>query len=75
VLPTGRAARHTGGLSAQKFLKVVTWQRAEGEALPALVAATSTISRAEGMAGHARAAEIRLESAGRPVRLARAQEG
>ena len=75
VLPTGRAARHTGGLSAQKFLKVVTWQRAEGEALPALVAATSTISRAEGMAGHARAAEIRLERAGRPVKLARAQEG
>ncbi|MBY6112854.1 histidinol dehydrogenase [Mameliella alba] len=60
VLPTGGAARYTGGLSVHKFLKTVTWQRAEGEALPALARATSVISRAEGMTGHALTAEARL---------------
>ena len=60
VLPTGGAARYTGGLSVHKFLKTVTWQRAQDEALPALAHATSVISRAEGMTGHALAAEARL---------------
>lgn len=62
VLPTGGAARYTGGLSVHKFLKTVTWQRATPEALPALVRATSVISRAEGMVGHALTAEARLET-------------
>lgn len=60
VLPTGGAARYTGGLSVHKFLKTVTWQRATAEALPALARATSVISRAEGMTGHALTAEARL---------------
>lgn len=60
VLPTGGAARYTGGLSVHKFLKTVTWQRATSEALPALAHATSVISRAEGMTGHALTAEARL---------------
>lgn len=60
VLPTGAAARYTGGLSVHKFLKTVTWQRAGAEALPALARATSIISRAEGMVGHAMTAEARL---------------
>lgn len=60
VLPTGGAARYTGGLSVHKFLKTVTWQRARDEALPALAHATSVISRAEGMTGHALTAEARL---------------
>ena len=62
VLPTGGAARYTGGLSVHKFLKTVTWQRATPESLPALVRATSVISRAEGMVGHAITAEARLET-------------
>ncbi|UWQ92793.1 histidinol dehydrogenase [Rhodobacteraceae bacterium M382] len=61
VLPTSRAARYTGGLSAQKFLKTVTWQRVEPEAVGDLARATAAISRAEGMEGHARTADIRLE--------------
>jgi len=60
VLPTSGAARYTGGLSVHKFLKTVTWQRAEAAALPDLARATAVISRHEGMEGHARTAEIRL---------------
>lgn len=73
VLPTGGAARYTGGLSVHKFLKTVTWQRAETEALPALAHATSVISRAEGMVGHAMTAEARL--AGLAPRAAAGNEG
>ncbi len=60
VLPTSRAARYTGGLSVHKFLKTVTWQRVEDAALPDLAQATAVISRAEGMEGHARTADIRM---------------
>ncbi len=61
VLPTGGAARCTGGLSVQKFTKTVTWQRTAPETVPALAEATARISRIEGMVGHAKCAEIRLE--------------
>lgn len=61
VLPTSGAARYTGGLSVHKFLKTVTWQRVDDPALPDLARATATISRAEGMEGHARTADIRLD--------------
>jgi sulfopropanediol 3-dehydrogenase len=60
VLPTSGAARYTGGLSVHKFLKTVTWQTADDVALPDLARATAIISRAEGMEGHARTADIRL---------------
>jgi len=75
VLPTGRAARYTGGLSVHKFLKTVTWQTVDEPALPELARATATISRAEGMEGHARSADIRLANSRPPVRLAANQEG
>ncbi|MBE9639928.1 histidinol dehydrogenase [Salipiger mangrovisoli] len=68
VLPTGGAARHTGGLSVHKFLKCVTWQEAAPEALPDLARASAGISRAEGMEGHARSAEARIVR--RPLRAA-----
>jgi len=38
----------------------VTWQRVEPAALTELARAGATISRIEGMEGHARSAEIRL---------------
>lgn len=60
VLPTSGAARYTGGLSVHKFLKTVTWQSVTAEALPRLAAVTASISRFEGMEGHARTADIRL---------------
>lgn len=61
VLPTSGAARYTGGLSVLKFLKAVTWQEVSPEALRDLAAVTARISRYEGMEGHARSADIRLE--------------
>jgi sulfopropanediol 3-dehydrogenase len=61
VLPTNRAARYTGGLSVQKFTKTVTWQRSDAAAMRHLARTTSEISHLEGMTGHARSAEIRLE--------------
>lgn len=64
VLPTDKAARYTGGLSVHKFLKTVTWQEVNDEALPELVKASSVISREEGMVGHAISAEKRDEHFG-----------
>jgi sulfopropanediol 3-dehydrogenase len=61
VLPTSGAARYTGGLSVHKFLKTVTWQKAEVRAVRELAQVTARISRFEGMEGHARTADIRLE--------------
>jgi len=60
VLPTGGAARYTGGLSVHKFMKTVTWQRAPRDAARPVALATARISRIEGMEGHARTADIRL---------------
>ncbi len=60
VLPTGGAARYTGGLSVHKFLKTVTWQRGTREGTRALAGAVARISRLEGMEGHARTADVRL---------------
>ena len=61
VLPTSGAARYTGGLSVHKFLKTVTWQQVDDRALPDLARVSARISREEGMEGHARSADIRLE--------------
>ncbi len=60
VLPTGGAARYTGGLSVHKFMKTVTWQRSTRAATRAVAEVTARISRLEGMEGHARTADIRL---------------
>jgi sulfopropanediol 3-dehydrogenase len=60
ILPTMRAARYTGGLSVGKFLKAVTWQTMTREANRVIAPVCARISRAEGMEGHARAADIRL---------------
>ncbi len=61
VLPTSGAARYTGGLSVHKYMKLVTWQRATRDAARPVAEATARISRLEGMEGHARTADIRLE--------------
>merc|ERR1712194_595857 len=60
VLPTRGAAKYTGGLNAMKFLKVYTYQHMTKEANRELGAVAARISRAEGMEGHARAADARL---------------
>jgi sulfopropanediol 3-dehydrogenase len=61
VLPTSGSARYTGGLSVHKYMKLVTWQRATREGAKPVAEATARISRLEGMEGHARTADIRLE--------------
>ncbi len=61
ILPTKGAGRYTGGLSASKFIKVVTYQRQTQEATREVGAACARISRNEGMEGHARTGDVRLE--------------
>ena len=61
VLPTSGAARYTGGLSVHKYMKLVTWQRASRDGVKPVAEAAARISRLEGMEGHARTADIRLE--------------
>ncbi len=60
VLPTERAARYTGGLWVGKFIKTVTYQRVADAANAAVAPSAAAISDAEGMAGHAITARIRL---------------
>ena len=61
ILPTKGAARYTGGLSVAKFLKTLTWQHMTREATRRVATATARISRLEGMEGHARTADVRLD--------------
>jgi phosphoribosyl-ATP pyrophosphohydrolase/phosphoribosyl-AMP cyclohydrolase/histidinol dehydrogenase len=61
VLPTGGTARSTGGLSVYTFLRVRTWLRIDDPvAARPLVEDAIWLGRAEGLEGHARAAERRL---------------
>ena len=59
ILPTGRAARYSGGLNALKFVKQLTWQELTSEAGHAEAGVAARISRLEGMEGHARSADLR----------------
>lgn len=57
TLPTGGAARFSGGLSILHFLRARTWLEMEGES--ELIADSAAFARLEGLEGHARAAEAR----------------
>jgi sulfopropanediol 3-dehydrogenase len=61
VLPTGGAARHTGGLWVGKFLKTVTYQRLTAEGTRQIAPTVAAICDAEGFAGHAITARMRLD--------------
>ncbi len=61
TLPTGRAARYTGGLWVGKFIKTVTWQRLTRSASRDLAAPFGNICRAEGMLAHALTCDVRAE--------------
>lgn len=61
ILPTRGAARYSGGLSAGKFLKVLSYQRLNRAACRVIAPVTARISRLEGMEGHAMTADVRLE--------------
>ncbi len=62
VLPTGGAARLRGGLSVSDFLKVISVQHLNREALAALAPAITTLARAEGLEAHARSVEVRTNA-------------
>lgn len=61
ILPTGRAARYTGGLNVLKFLKQLTYQELTADAARHQGELAARISRYEGMEGHARSADLRAE--------------
>jgi len=61
ILPTRGAGRYSGGLNAQKFIKVLTYQRMTRDASKGVAQVASRISRLEGMEGHAKTGDIRLE--------------
>ncbi len=60
ILPTKGAAKYSGGLNVQKFLKVLTYQELSVDANKMFSSVGSRISRVEGMEGHARACDWRL---------------
>ena len=62
TLPTGHAARYTGGLSVAKFLKTLTFQRIDSDEGVQIVAPhVAEISRADLMPAHEASANKRLE--------------
>jgi sulfopropanediol 3-dehydrogenase len=62
TLPTGQAARYTGGLSVAKFLKTLTFQRIDrDEGVAAIGPAVAEISRADMMPAHEATANLRLQ--------------
>jgi len=60
ILPTKSVCRYSGGLSVDKFIKKLTYQRMTREGNREVGAAAARISRLEGMEGHARAGDDRL---------------
>jgi sulfopropanediol 3-dehydrogenase len=65
VLPTGKTARYNAGLSVSRFLKPLTYQRAQQNATPALAPAVERISAFEGLAAHEATATLRIDKVGR----------
>lgn len=59
TLPTGRAARYTGGLWVGKFLKTVTYQRLTPEASERIAPVIARMCATEGMLAHEITARVR----------------
>ena len=60
TLPTGRAARYTGGLWVGKFLKTLTYQRLEPQASRRIAPIMARMCEAEGMLAHKITADVRF---------------
>ena len=60
ILPTKKAGYYSGGLNVHKFLKIFTYQEISEQANKEISARASRLSRVEGMEGHARACDWRL---------------
>jgi sulfopropanediol 3-dehydrogenase len=68
TLPTGHAARYTGGLSVANFLKTLTYQRIDSdEGVRAVAPHVVEISRADLMPAHEATASKRLDRVQRPA--------
>jgi sulfopropanediol 3-dehydrogenase len=76
TLPTGKAARYTGGLWVGKFLKTCTYQRILTDAASAMIGEyCSRLCMLEGFAGHAEQANVRVRRyGGRNVPYGKAAE-
>ena len=61
TLPTGGAARYTGGLSVHKFPKTVTYERLSRRASRELAPVIARVCREEGMIAHALTGEVRVK--------------
>ncbi|WP_319022490.1 histidinol dehydrogenase [Meridianimarinicoccus sp. MJW13] len=61
TLPTMAAGRYTGGLWVGAYLKVATHQWMEPEGVRAVAPPAVRQSRSEGLDGHSRAAQLRLD--------------
>ena len=61
ILPTGRAARYTGGLWVGKYLKTVTYQKCTPEASVVIGQNCAKVCELEGFWGHKRQADLRVE--------------
>lgn len=64
ILPTGRAARYTGGVWVGKFLKTVTYQRMTPEASVRIGEVTERQCNVERMLAHGITARVRVERYG-----------
>jgi histidinol dehydrogenase len=60
VLPTGRTARFSSGLSVFDFLKRTTWVAADARGLAEIGPAAVALAEAEGLHAHARSVALRL---------------
>lgn len=61
ILPTRGASRYTGGLWVGKFLKTLTFEQMTREASREIGQVAARVSRVEGMEGHARSTDVRME--------------
>lgn len=68
VLPTGRAARYTGGLWVGKFIKTVTYQTVTDAGSQLVAPPIADVAEAEGMAGHAITARLRMRKPAVPAK-------
>jgi histidinol dehydrogenase len=74
VLPTGGAARAYSGLSTLDFMRWTTYQRVEPDAAVRLARDTAVFAQAEGLTGHAEAAEGMGEETERRKQTAESRE-
>src|SRR6185295_18988737 len=61
TLPTGRAARYTGGLWVGKFLKTITYRRLTPAASERIAPIIGRMCATEGMLAHEITANVRVE--------------